>query len=557
MQRHFWLPISLIFLGVYAIAQESSTDSRPTSLAQQAIAGKASRAADVTADSADQSTQSKSLGEVAREIQAKDLAKIKVTPEEAGKILQSVQPILKFASQDSGLVIRSAVKPRMIGRDDLRATMNTRKVDDEETKRLQAAELTLKKFGYVPREFATEKFVEGMYAELTAGFYDARTKMISLLNWVSPELQRHVLAHELTHALQDQNFNLIAWQKAGTTRPTAGRFEVSEAEAAPEPSARTAVIEGQAMVVLIDHLWKEMGLEMTLGSVPGVSAIASQYMEMVPIPDSPTIHASPVLLRDGLAFPYREGLVFELTLLEKGGKQMAFNVPFSRPPMDTHDILHPDQYLAQQHVHVPRIPDVSGILAANYDVVDSGGLGELDIRSLIKQYGTSRLAETVSSGWRGSSYLLVRRKDVPLDKATTSDLALIYISAWNSEETAHQFAKFYAETAPKRYTQTTALTDSCAGSDCPAERFQFNTEEGLVNIERRPKNLVLVTENFDAATSALLDSAVLKGQLNHQTADVRFPGLSTRYIGSPVFAELRAMCEQWAVAQAMRMVENR
>jgi hypothetical protein len=377
--------------------------------------------------------------------------------------------------------------------------------------------------------------------------------MISLLNWVSPELQRHVLAHELTHALQDQNFNLIAWQKAGTTRST-GRFEVSEAEAAPEPSARTAVIEGQAMVVLIDHLWKEMGLEMTLESVPGVSAIASQYMEMVPIPDSPTIHASPVLLRDGLAFPYREGLVFELTLLEKGGKQMAFNAPFSRPPMDTHDILHPDQYLAQQHVHVPRIPDVSGILAANYEVVDSGGLGELDIRSLIKQYGTSRLAETVSSGWRGSSYLLVRRKDVPLDKATTSDLALIYVSAWKSEETAHQFARFYAEAAPKRYTQATPLTDSCAGSDCPAEKFQFNTEEGLVNIERRPKNLVLVTENFDAATSALLDSAVLKGQLNHQTADVRFPDLSTRYIGSPVFAELRVMCEQWAVAQAMRMV---
>jgi hypothetical protein len=259
-------------------------------------------------------------------------------------------------------------------------------------------------------------------------------------------------------------------------------------------------------------------------------------------------------LRDGLAFPYREGLVFELTLLEKGGKQMAFNVPFSRPPMDTHDILHPDQYLAQQHVHVPRIPDVSGILAANYDVVDSGGLGELDIRSLIKQYGTSRLAETVSSGWRGSSYLLVRRKDVPLDKATTSDLALIYVSAWKSEETAHQFARFYAEAAPKRYTQATPLTDSCAGSDCPAEKFQFNTEEGLVNIERRPKNLVLVTENFDAATSALLDSAVLKGQLNHQTADVRFPDLSTRYIGSPVFAELRVMCEQWAVAQAMRMV---
>ena len=548
MQHFLRITVCLALLVAPAVAQQGSPDQSPTSLAQQAIAGKAAR----TVDSADASTQGKSLGEIAREIQGRNLAQVKVSPEQAGRILGSVQPILRFASDDSGFVIRSAVKPRMIGRDDLQLAMRSRKVDDEDAKRLQASELTLRKFGYVPRTFSTAKFVEGMYTEGTAGFYDPRTKMISLLNWVPPEEQRDVLAHELTHALQDQNFNLVSWQRSGGPRnPEPGRFEVSEAEAHAESSARLAVIEGQAMVVLIDHQWKEHGVDQTLASIPGASAIASQYMEVVPIPDTPTIHASPVLLRDSLAFPYREGLVFELSLLEKGGKELAFNAPFARPPVDSHEILHPEKYLAHEKIRVPQIPDLSTILADKYQVVDSGGLGELDIRSLIKQYATSKLAETISEGWRGSAYLLVRRKDVPIEKATTADLALIYVSTWDTAETAHQFAKFYAEAIPQRYTQATPMSSSCL-SDCPSESFQFNTEEGFVSIQHRPKNLVLVTESFDPGMSTVLDSAFLKADTSRQNADNRLPDLSLRYISSPVFADLREMYEQWAILQALK-----
>ncbi len=41
-----------------------------------------------------------------------------------------------------------------------------------------------------------------------AGYYDLRDKTMYLLNWVPLELQRPVMAHELTHALQDQNYDL-------------------------------------------------------------------------------------------------------------------------------------------------------------------------------------------------------------------------------------------------------------------------------------------------------------------------------------------------------------
>lgn len=549
MQHFLRITFCLALLVAPAAAQQGSADPRPTSLAQQAIAGKATR----PVDSADPNVEGKSLADIARQMQGKELARVKVSPEEAGKILGSVQSILRFASDDSGFTIRSTVKPRMISRNDVQATFESHKVDDEEARRLQASEFTLRKFGYVPRTFSTAKFVAKMYEEEVAGFYDPRTKMISLLNWVAPDEQRGVLAHELTHALQDQNFNLTAWGRAGTPRNSGpGRFEVSAAEARAEDEARVAVIEGQAMIVLIDHVWKEHGIDDNLASIPGVSAIASQYMEIVPVPDTPVIHASPVFLRDSLAFPYREGLVFELQLLEKGGRELAFNGPFARPPVDTHEILHPERYLAQEKIHVPRIPDLSGILGDSYQVVDSGGLGELDTRSLVKQFATSKVAETIGDGWRGSAYLLVRRKDVPIEKATTADLALIYVSAWDNPETAHQFAKFYAEAVPKRYSQAMPLPDSCR-SDCSPESFLFNTEEGFVSIQRRLKNLVLVTESFDPGLSVLLDSALLKADSSRQPADNRLPELSLRYIGSPAFAGLRAMYEQWAILQALKL----
>lgn len=538
--------LSFALLTLAASAQDSS-DSQPKGLAEQArIKAKSSATAD---DSSAVDNPGKSLGEMAREMRGKDMAKVRVSPEDAQKILGLVRPTLKFASTDSGLPIRSGVNPRMISRDDLVTEMGAKKVDDEASKRLQAEELTIKKFGYVPRDFSTGKFVEGMYAEAVAGFYDPRTKAISLLNWVSPDSQLDVLAHELTHALQDQNFNLLSWEHSSTTaEPNAARFQVTESDALAESDARRAVVEGQAMVVLIDHQFEAQGIQARLQYLPGASSAMEQYLNMMPIPDTPVVHASPIFLRDALAFPYREGLVFELELLGTGGKDLAFRRVFARPPLNTHEILQPQAYLGRQVVHVPVIPDLSSLLADQYEVIDAGGLGELDIRSLIKQYDSSRLADIVSRGWRGSSYLVVKRKGVPTEAATTADIALVYVSAWNSSITAHKFAEFYAQTVPKRYSTATAITTDCAGKDCPLESFQFKTEEGNVSIECRPNNLVLVMESFPPELATNLSTAILNTSPARQTAGTT-KDLSLRYAGSPIFADLRTMWDRWFVTQ--------
>ena len=540
--------ISLFVICATAIRAQQSSGAAPN-LAIEAVGAKGRAQSPVAPP---QRTEGQSVADVARNLRGEDLAKVRVSPEEAKGILKSVQPVLRFASTDSGLAIHTMVKSRMISRDDLRTMMQVRKIDDDEAKHLQAEELTLKKFGYVPRTFSTGKFVEGMFEEVLAGFYDPRTKVISLLDWVAPESQLSVLAHELTHALQDQNFNLMNWQAAAATKHSPGEFQVSEAEALQESDARRAVTEGQAMVVLIDYQWMQHGIDSRLELVPGASSSLSSYLAMVPAPDTPVIHAAPVFLRDGMGFAYREGLVFELELLGKGGRQLAFSRVFARPPINTHEILHPDAYLQREKIQAPQIPDLNAALSEKYEVIDAGGLGELDVRSLIKQFDNSRVAESISQGWHGSSYLVVKRKEVPTEKATTADVGLVYVSAWSSKVAAQRFARFYADSVSKRYAQAVPAPSTCQGNDCPLESFQFNTEEGFVSIERRPNNLVLVTESFEPNLAVAVNAAIVKANTNSRQAAKSSPELSARYLNSPVFADLRALWEERMLLEVAR-----
>ena len=96
--------------------------------------------------------------------------------------------------------------------------------------------------------------------EQVAAFYDPKTKTVNLLDWVRPELQRPVLAHELTHALQDQTIDLRKWFRDGGkdngTLPDQQEQVVEEAQA-----ARENVAEGQAMVTMLDYILAPSGNE--------------------------------------------------------------------------------------------------------------------------------------------------------------------------------------------------------------------------------------------------------------------------------------------------------
>ena len=217
-----------------------------------------------------------------------------------------------------------------------------------------------------------------------------------------------------------------------------------------------------------------------------------------------------MVIRQGIAFPYREGLMFEIALLQQGSRPLAFTTALQHPPRLTHEILQPRTYIAHEKIAPVRIPDLHPVLGESVRVQDTGVIGELDIRVFIHQYESKWLAGELSKAWRGGSYVTVARSPQG-QPATTNDVALLYVSRWQSPEVAERFAKFYAAAVAKRYRNASAATDGnvVGKPGGPISSLQIATEEGPVIVEQWPGNMVFVTESFDAETSARLRDAVL------------------------------------------------
>src|SRR5271166_3799084 len=136
---------------------------------------------------------------------------IRMTQAQAKELFASVDTILQFASNDSKLVIKSKVKRRLTSRDAVEKYLVEKMKDDKDAKRMERSEIVLKKFGLIDQDFHLQTFLVSLLKEQIAGYYDSKTKTVNLLDWIEPDTQKPVLAHELTHALQDQHVDLDKW----------------------------------------------------------------------------------------------------------------------------------------------------------------------------------------------------------------------------------------------------------------------------------------------------------------------------------------------------------
>jgi len=259
--------------------------------------------------------------------------------------------------------------------------------------------------------------------------------------------------------------------------------------------------------------------------------------------DSQLLHDAPMILREMGTFPYREGLIFEGELLEKGGKPMAFSGVFARPPRNTHEVMQPTAYMNREKLSQVHIPDVQQILSDKYAVYDTGGVGELDVRALLKTYGNRKEADILAGSWQGGAYVAFRRTAKPAaDALTTADLSLLYVSRWKSPASADRFAHIYAAAIAQRYQSATpqAVT-SCAGAKCPAFAVQILTEEGPVIVQQWADNTVLVSESFDQMTAGKLVDAVREGNADVQADNVQLDDLSSRLYDLPEFSAFQTL----------------
>lgn len=453
------------------------------------------------------------------DVKSDDKGEFKITPRQAEELFHSVDEILEFDSKETGLPIKREVKRKLTSRDEV-VSFLTKHVDDEDTKRLRRSELVLKKFGLLPHDFNLETFMVALLREEVAGYYDPKTKTVNLLDWVPMEEQEPVMAHELTHALQDQYVGMQKWMKKGEKDlgeirkdPTPADIENDEID-----TAREAVIEGQAQAMMFQYAIAPTGK--SIATSPALMD-AMEEETLTGSSSTKVFNEAPIFMKESLTFPYSYGMEFVVKLLQKGGKEKAFAGLLKNPPHTTRQIMEPETYLSGEKIEPMRVPDFKHDFK-QYDKFDIGAMGEFDVAVLIEQYAGKPLSKSMYPAWRGGYYYAAKRKPDPNSNPTVvAPLGLLYVSRWSNADQAAEFAGIYAHSLQQRYKKAEEVGDpapdqagqNAAGQDAGSKvgllqgRHAWTTEDGTVVIEEQG-DTVFVSESLDAATTTNLEREV-------------------------------------------------
>ena len=438
-------------------------------------------------------------------------AETHITADEAKQLFGLVDELLKFSSQESGLPIKSDVKRQLTTRADVEHYLTERFDEDEDAKRMQRSEIVLKKFGLLDRDFNLKPFLLALLKEQIEAYYDPKTKTVNMLDWISVDEQKPVLAHELTHALQDQHLDLDKWSDQTPPDVSLTAAEDSDHLAKDEiDTAREAVTEGQATAVMMDNILKPMGKSL-IGDPEIVDFIKQQ---MAGTDNSPMLARAPLLLSESLLFPYREGLSFEQDVWMDRGQTAAFTGALDRPPSSSWEIMNPREYEKGHVPAIPYLPDIHPLVDKIYRPYDIGQVGQLDLHILSGLFGGDSAARDLTPAWDGGIYWAGQRLDAtPTEQASTKSISLFYLSVWKNAASAQAFSHLYADELGRKYSGFKPDKTVAPISDTPDGTVEqvYSSNEGPVVITRRGK-LVFVSESFDLPLARKLAGLILGAQ---------------------------------------------
>jgi hypothetical protein len=344
----------------------------------------------------------------------------------AAKLCAEIQPLAEQLTKISGMPLRHPVPCDFISKDKIAEFLNKRVKEVAKPEEVRAEELTLKKFGLVPADFDLAKSTVDLLTEQAAAFYDYDKKKLFVTDSTPNDSQQPVLAHEIAHAIADQNYNL-------------GKFIKQGRKSDDGSTARLAVMEGQATWLMSELLARKMGqsLKGSPALLAAMSGINDNGAGQFPVFDK-----SPLYLRQTLVFPYTKGMLFQHAAFDRDGQQ-GFTEVFTKPPVSTQQILHPEKYFEGVK---PTNPDVPEPKLKGFKSLVGGSLGELEHSILLEQYVSKESAAEIAPHWRGSNFVLMENKKA-------NRIVLLYASEWDSPDSARRFFQAYRQVLAKKWKQ--------------------------------------------------------------------------------------------------------
>jgi len=362
------------------------------------------------------------------------------------EFLATADDVLHDMSEITGWELKSSLKKTMRSREEIRAYVIKQMEDEKDARERYASTCSAEAFGLIPKGFNLESFLVDLLTEQIAGLYDPKAHEFYIADWIAPEDQRMVMSHELTHALEDQHFQIEPWVKAA--RPN------DDAE-----MAREAVLEGSAMAAMLEYLLRDKGLK--LRDLPDIDPAVF----VGDLGQSPLLKKAPPFIKDSLMFPYFSGLTFSMTVLKTDGWN-GFAGVFAHPPASTQQIMHPELYRAGKVAPPIKLDLPESFPGAAWTKLEENYMGEFGWEEVLKQFIDEGRAKSLAAAWDGDVYASYEQKE-------GKRLLLVTRIRLSNEEATGRFFGQYSEVLEKKHTERSNLYRR-------PSFFTFETPDGSV-----------------------------------------------------------------------------
>ena len=329
-----------------------------------------------------------------------------------------IAEIKERTARNRGLEYLQDVPVNVISREELAA--NLLEQIEAEYSREEAADdaLELWMLRLIPdRSIDLYQFQLDLLSEQVAGYYNFTENALFVVDDSGGINGSTILTltHELTHALQDQHYDLEALQP-----------EDLDADAS---TAVLALIEGDAESMTFAYM-----------NLLTVEQFADVYTDAMSV-DTTVLDAAPAYIADSLYFPYEFGIAFVDALLTEDG-EAAVDAALNDPPRSTEQILHPEKYLAAERDDPVAVdlPDLQAALGSSWSLVVEDTLGEFDLQVMLRENGAGN-ADAAAAGWGGSSYALYQSGSGDAAQAVS-----VMGSVWDTAQDATEFRSALRDT---------------------------------------------------------------------------------------------------------------
>ena len=319
--------------------------------------------------------------------------------------LERVLPgLMAFVEQARGLRFRDRPRVELLPDEEFERRLLEDDVDEESLADEEAYLGLLRALGLIEGEVDLED-VDEEQAGGIVGFYDPREDTLFVRGRQITPYVSEVIVHELTHALEDQHFDL-------------DRDEVIDDAGA----AFAALVEGSALVVEERWFRSRPRLEQEeIEAIEGTGPDGALEDEDLPYPD---------VFDALLSFPYEVGPRFVEHLLE-AGRQARLDEAFRTPPATSEQVLHPDRFLAGEGARTVADPSPDG------PEVQRGSLGELGLILALGSRLDRSVAGRAAAGWGGDRYVVWNdrsrtclRWSLVMDTPRDTDEVVAALRAW-------------------------------------------------------------------------------------------------------------------------------